>query len=213
MDLGFHDAIRATWGQELRGKAMLRFFVGVEPNSRVSRNFKSDEIAVNSGDDYNSLPHKTRAICYWATTKQLDHLFLCDNDTYVNVPKLLSCGYQCFDYSGKISKPLGQTFPYDAVDRNGATEHIAECHPWASGGYGYFLSRAATFLISDIFPDTWAEDLWVGQVLGPEIAKGDLTGFDFPAGTYSQHFPSHEFKSGYDLKFGWMEEQHKRAKG
>jgi hypothetical protein len=216
MDRGCHDVIRSTWGQDLRGKALVRFFVGhtggdyfmAHPKADA-KSFKSDEVVVDAADDYNSLPHKTRAICQWATTKNLDHIFLCDNDTYVNVAKLLSFGYQRYDYVGKISEPLGETFPYKTVDRSGIEEYIPRCYPWASGGFGYFLSRKAVFEIADTYPKGWAEDLWVGQVLGPEIARGNLCGLSLPAGSYSHHHPQHgEIYKIEQLK-EWMEKMHK----
>jgi hypothetical protein len=214
LDRGCHDVIRATWGQALRGKATVRFFVGHTGSDYFmghpkadARTLQSDEVVVDAADDYNSLPHKTRGICGWAITKNIDHVFLCDNDTYVNGGKLLTCGYERYDYVGKIDKPLGETFAYDAIDRAGVVESIQECYPWASGGYGYFLSKTAAFEVADSYPHTWAEDLWVGQVLGPEIMKGNFAAMSLPAGSYSQHFPSAQFKQGYDPKLKWMEEQ------
>jgi hypothetical protein len=203
LDRGCHDVIRATWGQNLRSS--LRFFVGAEPNSRSSHILKSDEIQVEAADDYHSLPFKTRAICQWAYPKNITHLFICDTDTFVNVNKLMSCGYERYDYVGKISRPIGETFPYEAVNRSGVPQSISECHPWASGGFGYFLSREALGLVADKFPNTWAEDLWVGQVLGPHFQKGELLALDLPANSYSSHFPSTQFGGEYDPKYQWME--------
>ena len=215
MDLGYHDVIRGTWGQALRAKALVRFFVGhtasdyfmAHPKAKY-RLLQSDEVEIDAADDYHSLPHKTRAICSWATTKNVDHIFLCDTDTYVKAVKLLACGYQRYDYTGLIRGELGKTFSYDAIDRAGISHPIENCYPWASGGFGYFLSRNAAFEIADAFPKGWAEDLWVGQVLGPEIANGHLSCLTLPARTYSDHFPSSVFKSGYDPKLGWMEKTH-----
>jgi len=208
LDRGCHDVIRSTWGAALRGRALLRFFVGAETDGRTSRVYKSDEVVVDAPNDYHSLPFKTRAICQWALGKNTTNLFLADNDTYVHVPKLLNPEYLRYDYVGKISRPLGETFSYDAVNRSGVIEHIDNCYPWASGGFGYFLSRDAANTIADEFPQGWAEDLWVGQVLGPEIAKGDLSALDVPANTYSLHYPSHLFKKGYDPADKWMETIH-----
>jgi hypothetical protein len=216
LDRGCHDVIRATWGQALRGKALVRFFVGhtgsdyfmTHPRSDA-RTLQSDEVLVDAADDYHALPHKTRAICSWALTKNIDHVFLCDTDTYVNPKKILACGYERYDYTGKISRPLGVTFPYEATDRNGITEFIQNCYPWASGGFGYFLSKEAAGLVADNYPKTWAEDLWVGQVLGPDIKQGSLTALDLPAGAYSAHFPSAKFGSGYDPNSDWMETMHR----
>lgn len=208
LDRGCHDVIRSTWGEDLKGKALLRFFVGKETDGKSSRVFKSDEIVLDVADDYHSLPFKTRGICQWATNKLLSGVFLCDNDTYVNVNRLLACGYQGYDYAGKISQPLGQTFPYEAVDRNGKKEIIDRCHPWASGGFGYFLSNDAVMEISEAYPTSWAEDLWVGQMLGPFIVKGQFTGLDLPANSYSWHFPSGQYGHGYNPADGWMELMH-----
>jgi hypothetical protein len=215
LDLGYHDIIRATWGQALRGKALVRFFVGhtasdyfmAHPKAKA-RLLQNDEVEVDAADDYHSLPFKTRAICQWVLAKNIDNIFLCDTDTYVNAGKLLTCGYERYDYVGKISRPLGETFPYEAVDRAGIGTLIDNCHPWASGGYGYFLSKNAAWEISDTYPKGWAEDLWVGQVLGKEIQKGRLSALDLPAGSYSSHFPSVQFGSGYDPKYGWMQMMH-----
>lgn len=215
LDRGCHDIIRSTWGQALRGKANVMFFVGHTATDYFmahprgdARTLRSDEVAVDAADDYHSLPFKTRAICAWAFTKNISHIFLCDNDTYVNASRLLACGYQGYDYAGKISRELGQTFPYEAVDRNGVKEVIDRCHPWASGGFGYFLSRNAAMEVADSYPKVWAEDLWVGQVLGPFIAKGEFTGLDLPANTYSWHYPSAQMGHGYDPKDGWMQSMH-----
>jgi hypothetical protein len=215
LDRGCHNVIRATWGQQFRGRAIVRFFVGhtadkyfmAHPGAKA-RTLQSDEVEIDAADDYDSLPHKTRAICHWATGKNIENIFLCDNDTYVYPQKLLTCGYNRYDYAGKISKPLGETFAYDAVDRRGVTTHMENCYPWASGGYGYFLSRDAAFLIADSYPKGWAEDLWVGQVLGKEIAQGSMHGLDLPAGSYSRHFPAHQYGQGYSPELKWMELMH-----
>jgi hypothetical protein len=215
-DAGFHNAIRGTWGNALRQRGVLvRFFLGHDgnpidkhPKSR-SEALQSDEITIDSADDYHSLPFKTRAICHWTYPKNVDHIFLCDTDTYVKADKLLACGYQRYDYVGKISKPIGVSFPYVAVGRNGVMEPIDNCYPWASGGFGYFLSRNAFGLVADSYPTSWAEDLWVGQLLAKGLAKEEFTALDLPAGSYSMHFPSAQYNSGYDLKFGWMDQMHK----
>lgn len=217
LDRGYHDIIRATWGQDLKSKGVLvRFFVGHQGSDYFmghpkadARMLKSDEVVADSADDYNSLSFKTRSICHWVTTKNIDHVFLCDTDTYVNANKLLTCGYQRYDYVGKISKPIGETFPYDAVSQAGVVEHIPECHPWASGGFGYFLSRDAAFLVADTFPkSSWAEDLYVGQTLGLELKKGNMMALDLPARSYSSHFPQARYGTGYKLEYKWMEIEH-----
>jgi hypothetical protein len=217
MEAGAHDSIRSTWGAALAGKAHLKFFMGrslaldksVVSTARNSYTPKNDEIILDCEDTYATLPAKTRGICQWAMGKNLSHTFLCDTDTYVKVGKLLTCGFERYDYVGAINKPIGATFEYTAVSREGMTDYYPACHPWASGGYGYFLSRSAAQEVADTYPKGWAEDMWVAQILGPFFVRGQFMALDLPKGTYSEHFPSHIFKCGYEPKFGWLETMHK----
>ena len=192
-DAGFHQAIRDTWGASLD----VKFFLG-GPSAA------SDEISLDCPDDYHSLPLKTKAICQWAVGQDVEHVFLCDTDTFLLPNKLLSCGFENYDYVGKIDRPLGSRRRYIAVDRDGLMLEYPFAFPWASGGFGYFLSRKAFTIIANSAPYGWAEDLWVGQVLGPRYETGEIKMLHVGAEEYSWHFPSHVFKSGYDLKFGWM---------
>ena len=91
-DAGFHDAIRETWGRDLKAKGVqVMFFIGLPPGvasmghpQGYNQVLQRDEFIVNAADDYNSLPFKTRGICQWATAKVFTHLFLCDCDTIIN---------------------------------------------------------------------------------------------------------------------------------
>ena len=180
--LGFHEAIRETWGKDLKQLGVqVMFFMGhsggnyfAQHPEGVSNNLLRDEVVVDAADDYNSLPHKTRAICKWAQPKVFRHLFLCDNDTFINAKALCALPYEIFDYSGYFKggeSEIGKTFSYK--------DHMGEypnCHTWASGGLGYFISKNAVDLIVETYPKYWAEDLYVGQVLGPEIQKGRMLG-------------------------------------
>jgi hypothetical protein len=201
LDRGFHWKIRETWGTGLD----VKFFIG-----DTMRKHEPDEVILACPDDYHSLPLKTREICKWATGKMIDYLFICDTDTYVIPSKLLACGFDKFDYAGKIDREFGVPFAYQAIDRDGQSTFYPRCWPWASGGYGYFLSRKAFTIIADKTPVGWAEDLWIGQVLSQLYLTGEITMLNIPGGSVSEHFPSHVFKSGYDLSFNWMEQM--RAK-
>lgn len=181
-DAGFHDAIRETWGRDLKQRGVqVMFFLGhsgsdyfmAHPKGEAT-NLQRDEAVVDAADDYNSLPHKTRGICKWAQPKMFNHLFLCDNDTFINADALLALPFEIFDYAGYFrdgTQEVGQTFYYK--------DHMGEypdCHAWASGGLGYFISRRAVELIVNTYPKIWAEDMFIGQVLGPEIKKGRMLG-------------------------------------
>ncbi len=94
-------------------------------------------------DDYDSLPQKTRWFCLWALVNcQFEYLFKCDDDTYVDIPRLLTCGVTA-DYAG-----------YNIAG-------------YASGGAGYLLSKnAAISVVGRLFEATGAEDRLVQCVLG-----------------------------------------------
>jgi mannosyltransferase OCH1-like enzyme len=93
-------------------------------------------------DDYLSLPQKTRWFCLWALMNyDFEYLFKCDDDTYVDVDRLLHCGV-AGDYVG-----------YDIAG-------------FASGGAGYLLSpRAATNVVARMLESTGPEDVLVQKAL------------------------------------------------
>jgi hypothetical protein len=148
---GCHTAIRETWGADLVGKADLRFFVG-----RGDAQLLGDERRLNVPDDYQSLPFKTAAICSWTIFAGYDHVFKADTDTCILPDRLLDCGWETADYLGKFFQREDFAYPY------------------AEGGNGYFLSRRACELVADMPVVHWAEDLCVGQVLGPAIQDNKL---------------------------------------
>lgn len=179
---GFHDAIRETWGHDFKNRGIqVVFFLGhsaadyfqAHPKNDLA-NLQRDEVVVDAADDYMSLPHKTRGICQWAAPKIFRHLFLCDNDTFVNSAALLALPFEIFDYAGHFKggqEEIGRTFAY--------RDHMGDypnCYPWASGGMGYFISKNAATLIADTYPKVWAEDMFVGQVIGKEIEKNNMMG-------------------------------------
>jgi len=208
LKLGFHDVIRTTWGKDAKALGIdVRFFVGAEAIP-----YQSDEVHVKSADDYNALPYKTRDICRWANGKMVDYVFLCDTDTFLVPSKMLMCGFEKYDYVGKIDKTPGVPFPYVAVGREGQQENHPKCYSWCSGGYGYFLSRKAFQEVAFEHPTSYAEDLWVGQVIGPMIAKGEMTVLTTPINAYSWHHPQHGEIYTLDAMKGWMEKMYVEQK-
>lgn len=205
---GYHQVIRDTWGQNVvLPEADLLFFTG---DFFPAAELRSDEVSLPCKDDYDNLPLKTREICRYAVARGYDYVLLCDTDTYIIPRLLLQVGFEKYDYYGLIQRPLGQAFSYDAIDRHGA-HHPGTYYPWASGGFGYFLSKRAANIIAPVEPDSWAEDLWVGQVMNEQYNHGRLTIGDAKnmVGQCTWHFPQVEYKSGYDLKFGWMEKMYR----
>jgi hypothetical protein len=204
---GDHSHIRNTWGRDAWHIPFdVRFFTGVRS---VPWFTLEDEIHLDCPDDYDSLPYKTRAILGWSIDQGYDHTFLCDTDTYI-IPQLLAtCGYQNYDIAGRFGAmpALGTTFNYR--DARGT---YPNCHPWPSGGVGYFVSKLAAKLIVASEPKVWAEDMYVGQVLGPLIGAGEIKGIDIPnfEGVIAWHFPRREYGNKcYDPAFGWMQKMYK----
>lgn len=202
---GFHDLIRQTYGKDLKPLGIdLKFFVG-----KSFSQYQSDEVHLNCPDDYNSLPFKTREICKWASGKVLDYIYLADTDTFLIPKKMLESGFEGYDYVGKIDKPLGKPFQYEHQDREGNKEIHPRCFAWASGGFGYFLSKRAFTYIAYEHPSSVCEDLWVGQAIGTKIAEGEMTGKHTPGNQYSFHSPSHGEIYEPKVLIDWMQEMYR----
>jgi len=215
LERGDHHTIRQTWGKDAKAAGIdVRFFVGA---SDLKNRYEPDEVAVNADDDYRHLPFKTREICKWASAKVLNHVFLCDTDTYVSIKYLLTCHYEQYDYMGMMPRPIGKTFQYSDDDCEGVRQHWDRCYTWASGGVGYFLSKKALTEVAYAFPNIWAEDMWVGQVLGPLQAIGEINCMNtrennYTGNIFSWHFPKAEFGEPYNGANGWMWNMHKQAR-
>jgi hypothetical protein len=209
---GAHDVIRNTWGAKVQGADVV-FFVGSSP---LNVFLEDDEDSLPVSDDYDSLPFKTREILRQSVSRGYDFTFLCDNDTFIIPNRLMSTGFEEYDYSGKFnlrtrgsrSQP-GRRFHY--VDDRGTYPDI---YCWCSGGFGYFVSRRAAELVVASEPKVWAEDMYVGQVLGPHIQCGELTAAHLGdlASEISWHYPNHHSQEAYNPSSGWQQEMSERHK-
>lgn len=214
LDSGFHQVIRETWQPDAKSLGIdVRFFVGQGLEERRMIKYQPDETGLACPDDYDNLPFKTQEICLWANGKTYSDIFLCDTDTFLIPRLMLTSGYQTADYTGRFNgNTLTPLTGYKTVSRSGASVTYPMCYPWASGGYGYFLSRRAFHEVASTTPKTWAEDFFVGQTLGPLAARNEIKILDTTEQQYSNHFPSHVFKSGYSLDFNWMQSNHDAGK-
>lgn len=183
--LGFHDAIRFTWGKDLTALGVnVKFMMGGPGYDRVS-----DEInLVDCPDSYMDLPEKTRQICNWAVLNPVGTIFLCDIDTLVRAERLTLLPWEQYDYAGGFKggqAEVGKQFNYRDIHLGQETT----LWPWASGGYGYFLSSRAQAAVAATFPMVWAEDMYVGQVIGPT----DLKIAAFPMTKITIHLPKQDW--------------------
>lgn len=189
---GFNQAVRNTWLHDC--PVDYRFFVGNGDGPLAA-----DEELLGCGDAYMDLPHKTRAICAWAFARDYDHAFMADTDTYANVPKLLASGFQEYDVTGYFNGPIGVP---------GAVEGK---YAWVSGGAGYWVSRRVMEMLAASEPSSWAEDLWVGQVVGEAVQHGQLTAKNHPGygdnNEITSHYCSATKRRAFDVS--WMYAKHK----
>ncbi len=105
----------------------------------------ADEVWVPAPWDFKHLPFKVREIFRWANARPYSHIFKCDTDTYVDIPRLLGSGWENADY-------MGYPFWQDGI-------------PVASGGAGYIVSRRAFSILADTPITIPFEDSWVGRTM------------------------------------------------
>lgn len=166
------DAIRETWAKDVevfKDFVTIKFFYG-EPQGGFPRAPLSDEVFLSGvPDDYAGLPLKTVAICQWADREGFDWLYKGDDDTAVYVDRLIrELMENRHDYMGYCQ--------------------AATC----AGGPGYFLSKRALRLVATQGqnPDHWAEDVWVGKVLGMNRIEGFMLGGHRPGFAAHYFFPT-----------------------
>jgi hypothetical protein len=111
-------------------------------------------------DDYLFLPVKTKAIVQWALDRGYEHLLKMDDDGYLVASRLAIPPYE---YAGIVFSPQDSGKP-----EMGIPDYPSGTFPYsfASGG-GYWLGkRAMQIVASSDVDDCWAEDRWVGDILG-----------------------------------------------
>ena len=164
---GNNDALRLTWLPEAERFADVRFLVGTGQGAErtlLDVGLPADTVLLPEvPDDYGHLTYKTRASAAWALERNYDFLFRCFPDTYVVPERLFACDFAKYDYYGDFRGD---------PSTNEVTHQKAQ--NYASGGPGYSLSQAGFSLLpyapvtgvwrDDITP--YAEDLWVGNILG-----------------------------------------------
>lgn len=193
--LNYHGMIRFTWAK--RSSIPVFFVLGKEGNKT-----SADEIVLDVGDDYRSLPWKTREGHRWALDQGFDFVFQCFTDTYCNPDRMLVSGFEQFDYVGHF-RGEDQRVQLEALPPG--------CY--ASGGSGYWLNARSSKALLQSSIDHWAEDLWVGKVLGEAGICGTQDYRYWSAG--GQMLPSNDAISvhlsrgtgEYDPR--WMMDQHR----
>jgi hypothetical protein len=153
---GLNLPLRETWLSELPKIGWdYRFFHG---NGATA---KDDVMLVSCDDAYYDLTSKTKAKVRYALDRGYDFIFCCFPDTYACPERLLTCGFDSYDYFGDVF-----------------------CHPggnpYCQGGAGYFLSRKAMEIVANSSQNYSNEDCFCGDLLNrPDIRRGDHKGFTY----------------------------------
>jgi hypothetical protein len=160
----------------------VRFFYGIQDNQwrgrtwepteqeikdTLARNVTTDEIELPVDDAYACLVRKVYAMLTWALANGYTHVFKIDADTWVNVEKLKTAGFEQHDWVGLMGD-------------KGLSGGIGHC---TSGGVGIWLSEKAIRLYLDKYPqmpcgkfhyyDDWAISLTLGYA-GMKPVNSDL---------------------------------------
>ncbi len=186
-----HQAMRDTWLKEATSLGMdYRFFVemGSEPKS---------DVVVTEHEDW-AMTSRLKDKVKWGFYRGYDYLFSCFPDTYVRVDRLLTSGFDKFDYFGSVFKHASP----------GATYY---CH----GGAGYLIDRRAMEYVM-MEPSSYLnDDCWLGDVLNKSsILRGHSEDFRQFAGspvkdntvvTSHLSFQSNSLGVPYDASFMYAE--------
>jgi hypothetical protein len=113
-------------------------------NNVTARFFTGPELDVP--DDHVHLPLKMRAICQWMVKENFDLMFRADDDTFVNVARLVRQGAEL-------------TEDYAGVEQGGF---------FVTGPGAWFTRKSCEILANADVPDwhtEWRDDFWAGDVL------------------------------------------------
>jgi hypothetical protein len=144
VDLERSSAIRRTWYNDwlkYQDRIDLKFVYG----RGADRCPEADEVFLDCGDDYYSLPEKVQKTFEWCLANGYEQILKCDDDVFVYVDRLVS-DFGNDDYRG---------FEVEA-----ATGKYAS-------GTAYWISRRAmeTVVNTKLNSEEWAEDKAVGAAL------------------------------------------------
>ena len=139
------DACRKTWAKRVPELFDVRFFLGAGAPQQ-----HDDEVLLESGDNYLSLPAKVKETCLWSRTNGYVYTYKVDDDSFL-IGERLAAAYERVhrlrDYVGNFRESFVHPRGY-------------------ASGFCYGLSRKSAEVIadSDVTNDP-NEDRWVGTML------------------------------------------------
>jgi hypothetical protein len=150
------DAQRRTWVKDIvsKGYADVKFFLGTQSSPLNPRN--NDEVYLDCGDDYSSIPLKVQAICKYTEEHCYDYVAKCDDDVYV-VPERFPFLPLTESYIGRFRSPYGKVYP--------------SC--FASGFFYWLDNKAAKIVAETPWNGDWMDERFVATAL----AHRGITGY------------------------------------
>lgn len=189
-----HQSMRDTWLREAVSLGMdYRFFV--EKGAK-----EKDDVVITENEDW-AMTCRLKAKVRWAFSRDYDYIFSCFPDTYARPDRLLSSGFEKFDYLGNVFKHSSQ----------GAT-------PYCHGGAGYFIGRRAMECVLEEESSYLNDDCWLGDVLYRKgISRGHSEDFKQYAGSpvkdntiITSHLSHASNSLGVPYEAKFMYEEHKK---
>lgn len=151
--------------------ADVRFFYGRQPCGALDV-VGNDEVELEVSDDYFLLIRKVIGIFEWALKHNYDFVFKIDADTFLDVPKLLSAGFEANDWVGLMGD-------------KGTSGGVGHC---TSGGVGIWLSAKAMRTFLEHYPtmpggkmhswDDWALSLTLADAGLKPVNSDRLWNYD-----------------------------------
>lgn len=158
------DAIRKTWlvGCPYR----YSFFIG----GTRPLNALSDEVYLDCPDTYEALAAKMMAIIDYVSVIDMDYLFKCDDDSYLNWHVISSVNIFGYDYIGRPVNCGDRSYFFNRVSSAFRFPLEDELDVKYAAGMGYFLSKKAMQIILSVAPKSWDgkmrfEDEYLGDIL------------------------------------------------
>lgn len=164
-DNGFNAPLRETWLPDAVKLGIdYKFFHG------RGAAVKDDVIVVDCDDGYWDLTSKLIAKAKYTVENGYDYMFACLADCYACPERLLSCGFEQFDYFGDVYQHPGGS-------------------PYCQGGPGCFYSKKACLYLTESTTNYPNEDCWAGDVLNghSDIVKGSSKNFAYCGPTPLKH--------------------------
>jgi hypothetical protein len=129
---------------------------------------QKDEVMVSCPDGYHYMSYKRKESLRWALEYGYDYIFCASVDVYSRPERLLSSGFQNYDYHGMYCGNLGWA---------GTDCYIPESYIF---GGGYWLSAKAAKIIVNSQVTYWCEDWWIGMALSQPVKRGEIIRNDSP---------------------------------